>query len=120
MSQSKYQAGFGVIFWDKKSQTLMIPIYSTTVLYDTILQKRQVFVQWVTYKVFICYLWSNQPVHSFNVGLCLQHDLSHSYCTGVVHASQPSLKAYMSLSVCRFHAHVQFIQVYSRVTSTTI
>ena len=34
MSQSKYQAGFGVIFWDKKSQTLMIPIYSTTVLYD--------------------------------------------------------------------------------------
>ena len=34
MSQSKYQAGFGVTFWGKKSQTLMIPIYSTTVLYD--------------------------------------------------------------------------------------
>ena len=31
MSQSNYQA---VIFWGKKSQILMIPIYSTTVLYD--------------------------------------------------------------------------------------
>ena len=25
-----YQAGFGVIFWGKKSQTFIIPIYSTT------------------------------------------------------------------------------------------
>jgi len=25
--QSKYKAGFGVIFWDKKSVTVMIPIY---------------------------------------------------------------------------------------------
>ena len=31
--QSKYKAGFGVIFWDKKSVTVMIPIYNTTVLY---------------------------------------------------------------------------------------
>ena len=35
MSKSKYQAGFGVIFRGKKSQTLMIPICSTTELYDT-------------------------------------------------------------------------------------
>ena len=34
MSQGKYQAGFGVIFWGKKSLTFMIPIYSTIVLYD--------------------------------------------------------------------------------------
>jgi len=29
---TKYQAGFGVIFWGKISQTFMIPVYSTTVL----------------------------------------------------------------------------------------
>ena len=35
ISQSKYQAGFwGGIFWGKKSQTCMIPVYITTVLYD--------------------------------------------------------------------------------------
>ena len=34
MSQSKYKAGFGVTFLGKKSLTSMIPIYSTTVLYD--------------------------------------------------------------------------------------
>ena len=27
--------GFGVIFWDKKSLTSMIPMYSTAILYDT-------------------------------------------------------------------------------------
>ena len=36
LSESKYQAGFGVIkFWAKLNPlTFMIPIYSTTVLYD--------------------------------------------------------------------------------------
>ena len=32
----KYQAGFGVIILGQKPQTFMIPIYSTTVLYDDI------------------------------------------------------------------------------------
>jgi len=33
MSQSKYLAGFGVMFWDTKSQAFLIPIYSTSVLH---------------------------------------------------------------------------------------
>ena len=32
--ESKYQAGFGVIISCQNPQTFMIPIYSTTVLYD--------------------------------------------------------------------------------------
>ena len=32
--ESKYQAGFGVIISGQNPQTFMIPIYSTTVLYD--------------------------------------------------------------------------------------
>ena len=35
LSESKYQAGFGVIMSGQNPQTLMIPIYSTTVLYDS-------------------------------------------------------------------------------------
>ena len=31
----KYQAGFGVIISGQNPQTFMIPIYSTTILYDT-------------------------------------------------------------------------------------
>ena len=34
MSESKYQAGFGVIILGQNPQTFMIPIYSTNVLYD--------------------------------------------------------------------------------------
>ena len=34
VSESKYQAGFGVIILGQNPQTFMIPIYSTTVLYD--------------------------------------------------------------------------------------
>ena len=33
--ESKYQAGFGVIILGQNPQTFKIPIYSTTVLYDT-------------------------------------------------------------------------------------
>ena len=33
-SESIYQAGFGVIILGLNPQTFMIPIYSTTVLYD--------------------------------------------------------------------------------------
>ena len=36
VSESKYQAGFGVIISGKNPQTFMIPIYSTTVLYDNV------------------------------------------------------------------------------------
>jgi len=36
MSQSKYQANFGVIFWDKKSQAVRIPKYSSTALCDVV------------------------------------------------------------------------------------
>jgi len=32
--ESKYQAGVGVIILGQNPQTFMIPIYSTTVLYD--------------------------------------------------------------------------------------
>ena len=32
--ESKYQAGFRVIISGQNPQTLMIPIYSTTILYD--------------------------------------------------------------------------------------
>ena len=35
LSESKYQAGFGVITLGQNPLTLMIPIYSTAVLYDT-------------------------------------------------------------------------------------
>jgi len=34
--ENKYQAGFGVIILGQNPQTFMIPIYSTTVLYDTL------------------------------------------------------------------------------------
>jgi len=34
VSESKYQAGFGVIISSQNPQTFMIPIYSTTVLCD--------------------------------------------------------------------------------------
>ena len=34
VSESKYQAGFGVMISGQNPQTFMIPIYSTTVLYD--------------------------------------------------------------------------------------
>ena len=34
MPQNKFKAGLGVMFWDKKSLTLMIPICNATVLYD--------------------------------------------------------------------------------------
>ena len=34
ISESKYQAGFGVMISGQNPQTFMIPIYSTTVLYD--------------------------------------------------------------------------------------
>ena len=34
VSESKYQAGFGVIISGQNPQTFMIPIYSTAVLYD--------------------------------------------------------------------------------------
>ena len=34
--ESKYQAGFGVIISGQNPQTFMIPIYSNTVLYDSI------------------------------------------------------------------------------------
>ena len=34
LSESKYQAGFGMIILRENPQTFMIPIYSTTVLYD--------------------------------------------------------------------------------------
>ena len=33
--ESKYQAGFGMIISGQNPQTFIIPIYSTTVLYDT-------------------------------------------------------------------------------------
>ena len=36
VSESKYQTGFGVIISGQNPQTFMIPIYSTTVLYDTV------------------------------------------------------------------------------------
>ena len=36
VSESKYQAGFGVMISGQNLQTFMIPIYSTTVLYDNI------------------------------------------------------------------------------------
>ena len=32
--RSKYQAGFGVIIWGQNPRIFMIPIYSTTILYD--------------------------------------------------------------------------------------
>ena len=35
LSESKHQADFGVIIWGQNPQAFMIPIYSTTVLYDT-------------------------------------------------------------------------------------
>ena len=35
LSESKYQASFGVIILGQNPLTFMIPIYSTTVLYDT-------------------------------------------------------------------------------------
>jgi len=35
VSESKYQAGFGVIISGQNLQTFMIPMYSTTILYDT-------------------------------------------------------------------------------------
>ena len=35
MSESKYQAGLGVIISGQNPQTFVIPIYSTTILYDT-------------------------------------------------------------------------------------
>jgi len=34
LSESKYQAGFGVIIWGQNPLVFTIPIYSTTVLYD--------------------------------------------------------------------------------------
>ena len=34
VSESKYQAGFGVIISGQNPQTFMIPIYRSTVLYD--------------------------------------------------------------------------------------
>ena len=34
VSESKYQAGFGVIILGQNTLTFIIPIYSTTVLYD--------------------------------------------------------------------------------------
>ena len=34
MLESKYQAGFGMIILGQNPLTFMIPIYSTTVLYD--------------------------------------------------------------------------------------
>ena len=37
LSESKYKAGFGVIIWGQNPQSFMMPIYSTTVLYDDIL-----------------------------------------------------------------------------------
>jgi len=37
LSGSKLQAGFGEIISGQNSQTSMIPIYSTTVLYDKLL-----------------------------------------------------------------------------------
>ena len=36
VSESKYQAGFGVIISGQNPQTFMIPIYSITVLYDNL------------------------------------------------------------------------------------
>jgi len=33
-ARKQYQAGFGVIISGQNPQTFMIPIYSTTVLYD--------------------------------------------------------------------------------------
>ena len=58
MSESKYQAGFGVIISGQNPQTFMIYIYSTTVLYDMI-----VLAHANTYsypKLPLCYLlfWS--------------------------------------------------------------
>ena len=37
VSESKYQAGFWVIISGQNPQTFMIPIYSTTVLYDKVI-----------------------------------------------------------------------------------
>ena len=37
MPESEYQAGFGVIISGQNPQTFMIPIYSTTVLYDYVI-----------------------------------------------------------------------------------
>jgi len=36
LSESKYQAGFGVIILGQNPLTFMIRIYSTTVLYDNV------------------------------------------------------------------------------------
>ena len=47
MSQSKCQADFWVIFLGQNSQTLMIPIYSTTVLYDAqrgLFEKKKIYI----------------------------------------------------------------------------
>jgi len=38
--KSKYQAGFGVIISGQTPQTFMIPIYSTTVLYDKCVKQK--------------------------------------------------------------------------------
>ena len=47
VSESKYQAGFGVIILGQNPLTFMIPIYSTTVLYDTLVLKiLSDFVNW--------------------------------------------------------------------------
>ena len=50
--ESKYQAGFGVIILGQNSQTFMIPLYSTTILYDIALTTVVNIPEPVQYKIY--------------------------------------------------------------------
>ena len=54
MSEIKYQAGFGVIILGQDPQTFMIPIYSTTVLYDGNNHATNLAEQYHHDGVFVC------------------------------------------------------------------
>ena len=53
LSESKYQAGFGEIILGQNPQTFMIPIYSTTVLYDNAMYKNRSYIQTLLHKVIV-------------------------------------------------------------------
>ena len=91
MPESKYQAGFGVIISGQNPQTFMIPIYSTTVLYDrlkvngSVVSSRLLILTWSAYTDLLPVLLLNVCIedkilfHSINDSLFKApnlHDLS--------------------------------------------
>ena len=84
LSESKYQAGFGVIISGQNPQTFTIPIYSTTVLYDSTT---------ILYDIQYSLCEKAKLFYDAIGGLVLPIQLTKKYESSPVHLTSPVIAA---------------------------